>query len=517
LLNSEALSSPNFEDLEEHPFIVGIDWSARAIGATLSQIQKCANGEFRKRLLFAIGRKCGAAAANYSSHRGECAGLVWALNTWSHLLKYYPFIVLTDSMSVRYLQNIKSQNGVFARWYETLGNFSFTVTHSKVVVEDAISRCPDACREPTQEELDWENHHERDPVGDEPNLELLAKARREGPGYGVDDREEEICDMSRETNNCLEAMYYIPQRVPLMEERYPWSNRIEQERDELQFMAEVEEEYRNKQYPNREEDEAESEDELWYNLDREDPEYSHAKVLPDDEEQLNHLRSSYDDGNDSDEDEEEDRLPTPPPINRFHTDVEETIEVEMGEPQVEEEAEEARVAIAADHLNEEVLPTAEERAQVEDEGPEPDPINRPDSPTLEEADKERAIRSLGLGEPDAQLIAADENGPGNVGPQIGLYLRDQAARLTEQAKDPDLRKLKLWLHRRELPAAALINYQTANLQLYRKLFGDFTLSPVDGPLEEQLIYRKGSTNKMIPPRLVIPYHLQKMLIEDTHL
>lgn len=58
-------------------------------------------------------------------------------------------------MSVVHIDGIKNQNGVFPNGVKSPNNFSFAVSHQKVVVEDAISRCPEACREPTQAELDW--------------------------------------------------------------------------------------------------------------------------------------------------------------------------------------------------------------------------------------------------------------------------------------------------------------------------------------------------------------------------
>ena len=102
-------------------------------------------------------------------------------------------------------------------------------------------------------------------------------------------------------------------------------------------------------------------------------------------------------------------------------------------------------------------------------------------------------------------------------PQIAQYLSDNAARLKAQAQDPDLMKLKDWLRERRVPHTATINYQSAVLQTYHKLFTDFTLSPVEGGAEEQLVYSKGSSNCHIPCRLVMPQQLVKMLIQDAHL
>ena len=45
ILDSEALSSPDFLDLKMFPFIMGLDFSKLAIAVTISQIQRCKDGE----------------------------------------------------------------------------------------------------------------------------------------------------------------------------------------------------------------------------------------------------------------------------------------------------------------------------------------------------------------------------------------------------------------------------------------------------------------------------------------
>ena len=40
LLDSEALAAPKFTTLHKNPFIVGLDFSAKAIGVTLSHVQR---------------------------------------------------------------------------------------------------------------------------------------------------------------------------------------------------------------------------------------------------------------------------------------------------------------------------------------------------------------------------------------------------------------------------------------------------------------------------------------------
>ena len=97
------------------------------------------------------------------------------LTTFAWLLKRAPFLVETDSMSVKYIDNMKSSRGVHARWAETIGSYSFTITHTRVIVEDCVSRCPSHLPEPTQKELDMEKDWEEDPP---PHLDLERLAKQ---------------------------------------------------------------------------------------------------------------------------------------------------------------------------------------------------------------------------------------------------------------------------------------------------------------------------------------------------
>ena len=70
LLNSEALAVPKFTRLQQNPFIVGLDFSIKAIGVTLSQVQKGKYGKEHRCLLYCFGRKNTTAGQYYSSHKG---------------------------------------------------------------------------------------------------------------------------------------------------------------------------------------------------------------------------------------------------------------------------------------------------------------------------------------------------------------------------------------------------------------------------------------------------------------
>ena len=82
--------------------------------------------------------------------------------------------------------------GVFVRWSEIIEEFSFAVIHSKVVVEDCISREPSHLPEPTKEDCLLEREYESDP---EPSMDLEELARKEA---AKEQREETIWELQEE-------------------------------------------------------------------------------------------------------------------------------------------------------------------------------------------------------------------------------------------------------------------------------------------------------------------------------
>ena len=52
LLESEVLAAPKFTTLQQNPFIVGLDFSTKAIGITLSQVQQGKDGNEHRHLLY---------------------------------------------------------------------------------------------------------------------------------------------------------------------------------------------------------------------------------------------------------------------------------------------------------------------------------------------------------------------------------------------------------------------------------------------------------------------------------
>ena len=62
------------------------------------------------------------------------------METYSELL---PFEVHTDASALKYLTTVKTQSGLFNRWYQELAGFNFIVIHKKGKENsngDALSR-----------------------------------------------------------------------------------------------------------------------------------------------------------------------------------------------------------------------------------------------------------------------------------------------------------------------------------------------------------------------------------------
>ena len=144
LCNSRALSFPHWEDLDEHPLILGLDFSQIAMGVSLSQDQlDPEDGTYKERVIAVRGRTNRGPSCNYSPHRGELSALMFALETYGHLLISHQFVVRTDSMSVKHLNTLKTLAGVYARNAEVLVRYDMILVHrpGKLhYLEDAVSR-----------------------------------------------------------------------------------------------------------------------------------------------------------------------------------------------------------------------------------------------------------------------------------------------------------------------------------------------------------------------------------------
>ena len=170
------MPAPKFTTLHRNPFIVGLDFSAEAIGITLNQVQQGKDQQEHRRLLYCFGWKNTPAGQNCSLHKGGMGAFMWVLKKLDSTLKIAPSIVEAVSMSVKYIHTLKTMKSVYFRWSEIFQELIFAVIHAKEVVEDCISREPHHIPEPTREELWLKQDYESDP---EPMFDYEEIAKKE--------------------------------------------------------------------------------------------------------------------------------------------------------------------------------------------------------------------------------------------------------------------------------------------------------------------------------------------------
>ena len=144
---------PNYSPHAE-PFILTTDYSCKAMGAVLSQLQ-----QGKEHLIGCAGRKCTPGEANYPSYKGEMASLVFGIKKFARILSFKKFIVYTDNNCLLHLRTFKPTTGLEARWLSYLNCFDFEVNHKKGSLNtnaDAISREENLVEEATEEDLNYQ-------------------------------------------------------------------------------------------------------------------------------------------------------------------------------------------------------------------------------------------------------------------------------------------------------------------------------------------------------------------------
>ena len=160
--NGDIRAYPDYES--EEPFLLTTDFSAKALGAILSQVQ---NG--KERFLGCAGRKTTRYEANYHSMKGELAAVVFGCRKFEHILKFKKFKLITDSAALKFLHSSKNSRGVIFRWMVELSDYNFDVEHKKGSLNknaDALSRSthlPDPTDEQIEESMDV-IHEKRRPL-----------------------------------------------------------------------------------------------------------------------------------------------------------------------------------------------------------------------------------------------------------------------------------------------------------------------------------------------------------------
>lgn len=124
--------------IDEAPFELAVDFSGTNVAAVLSQKQ-----DGVERLIAAKGRKTTKYESNYPSTKGELCAVLFGLRKYEEVLRYRKFILHTDNSALVYMKNIKCPTGLWARWLQEVGSYSFDVFHragAKNTNADGLSR-----------------------------------------------------------------------------------------------------------------------------------------------------------------------------------------------------------------------------------------------------------------------------------------------------------------------------------------------------------------------------------------
>ena len=142
LLSAPILGFPT----EEDRFVLDTDASLFAIGGVLSQIQ---NGE--EVVIAYASRSLRLSQIRYCTTRREMLAAVVMCTHFRSYLRGSQFTLRTDHSSLRWLQKFKNEDGMLARWYLLLGQFSVTFEYRPGSLHnnaDGMSRQCGQCRRP---------------------------------------------------------------------------------------------------------------------------------------------------------------------------------------------------------------------------------------------------------------------------------------------------------------------------------------------------------------------------------
>ncbi|XP_044762512.1 uncharacterized protein LOC123319517 [Coccinella septempunctata] len=118
LTHSPVLACPDFSK----PFVLQTDASDAGLGAALTQTV-----DGQEKVIAYASRTLSGPEKNYSVTEKECLAIVWSIDKLRPYLEGYRFTVITDHMSLRWLQSIKSPTGRIARWSIFLQQYDFEI------------------------------------------------------------------------------------------------------------------------------------------------------------------------------------------------------------------------------------------------------------------------------------------------------------------------------------------------------------------------------------------------------
>jgi hypothetical protein len=123
LCQSPILAFPD----TSRPFIISTDASKHALGFILSQLDP----EGRERVISYNGRATRPYEKNYTATELELCAIIQALVTYHPYIANQHFSIVTDHVSLKYIQTLKLGNSRLIRWSLMLSQYHFTISHRK--------------------------------------------------------------------------------------------------------------------------------------------------------------------------------------------------------------------------------------------------------------------------------------------------------------------------------------------------------------------------------------------------
>lgn len=100
--------------------------SDSGLGAVLTQVL-----DGNERVIAYTSRHLIKAENNYSAKENECLAIVWKIRQLRAYLEGYTYIVLTDHLSLKWLNSIDNPTGRLARWALELQQYNFSISYRK--------------------------------------------------------------------------------------------------------------------------------------------------------------------------------------------------------------------------------------------------------------------------------------------------------------------------------------------------------------------------------------------------
>ena len=99
ITSAPILAHPDWKSQE--PFRVKTDFSCKALGAKITQLQKDSEGILQERVILYDSRRCTEIESRYQSNKGELLAFIWACQKHRFLLYPREFVLVTDHLALK--------------------------------------------------------------------------------------------------------------------------------------------------------------------------------------------------------------------------------------------------------------------------------------------------------------------------------------------------------------------------------------------------------------------------------